>query len=183
MTATQTTTSTWTIDPVHTIVGYEVRHMGISTFKGRFRTVTGAVTLDEANPPNSVVTAEIDAASIDLPEGRFYSRIVDPDFLNAQEHPKITFRSTRVERMDGTHWKVHGGLAIRGVTKDVTLDTEYLGQDKHPFSGKMIAAFNASTTIDRRDFGITWNAPLESGGVYLGERLRITLAIEAIRQE
>ena len=108
---------------------------------------------------------------------------MDPDLLGGKDHPTITFRSTRVESIDSSHWKVTGDLTIHGVARSVVLDTRYLGEANHPFSKKIAAAFRAETAIDRRDFGVTWNAAMDTGGAYLGERVQISLAILAIRQD
>lgn len=178
-----TAVSTWNIDPVHTTIGFGVKHLGIATFRGRFRTFEGSLRIDEANPLNSSVTASIDAASIDIPAERLYGHLVSPDFLEAEKYPKLTFQSTRVEKLDDTHWKVYGDLTIKGVTREVVLDTRYLGQETHPFSKKTVAAFLAETEINRADFGLTWNATLANGGAYLGEQVKITLDIEAVKQD
>jgi len=106
-----------------------------------------------------------------------------PDLLGGKEHPTITFKSTGVEAVDPAHWKVTGDLTIHGVARPVALDTRYLGQANHPFGGKIAAAFRAETVIDRRDFDVTWNAAMDTGGAYLGERAQISLAILAIRQD
>jgi polyisoprenoid-binding protein YceI len=178
-----TAVSTWNIDPVHTTVGFGAKHLGISTFRGRFKTFEGAIRIDEANPTASSVTASIDAASIDITGERLYGHVISPDFLEAEQYPKLTFNSTRVEKVDDDHWKISGNLTIRDVTKSVVLDTTYLGQETHPFSQKTVAAFTAETAINRKDFGLKWDAALLNGGAYLGEQVRITLDIEAVRQD
>jgi polyisoprenoid-binding protein YceI len=129
------------------------------------------------------VEVTIPVASVDVTNERLMGRLMDPDLLGGRDHPTITFRSTRVEPVDSTRWRVNGDLTIHGVSRPVVLDTRYLGQSKHPFSGKTVAAFRAETTIDRRDFGVTWNAALEGGGAYLGERVDVSLVILAARQD
>ena len=175
--------NTLTIDPLHTIVEYHVRHMGISNFRGKFGKVEGTIVLDEENPSNSSVKATIAAASFDLPDGRFYRRISGQEFLDAEQYPWITFHSTSVEQADADRWTVVGDLTLRGVTREVALDTTYLGQEKDPFTARTVAAFSASGEIDRRDFGLNWNTPLESGAAYLGEKVRLALQIETVRQD
>jgi polyisoprenoid-binding protein YceI len=178
------TATTWRIDPTHTIAAFAVQHMGMSTFRGRFRTVEGGITLDEATPANSSVTATLDVNSLDVLGERFVQAMMRAEHFHVEEHPTITFRSTRVERgADDRHWTVYGDLTIRGITHEVALAAEYLGRDKHPFSGRTVAAFRAETEIDRGDYGMQWNAALESGRKYLGERVRITLDIEAVRED
>jgi polyisoprenoid-binding protein YceI len=108
---------------------------------------------------------------------------MDSDQLGGKDHPTITFQSTRVEALDAAHWKVTGDLTIHGVTRPVVLDTRYLGQARHPFSGKIAAGFRAETTIDRRDFGVIWNAAMDTGAAYLGERVQISLTIMGVRQD
>lgn len=183
MTTASTAVSTWIIDGVHSIAEFSVKHMVISTVKGRFRTIAGSITVDEANPANSRVEASIDVASIDTAEPQRDAHLRSDDFFNAEQFPQMTFRSTRVERVDDTHWKVHGDLTLKGVTRPVVLDTTYLGQETHPFSQKRVAAFTAETTLDRKDFGLNWQAPLASGAAYVGEEVRINLEIEAVRQD
>jgi polyisoprenoid-binding protein YceI len=182
MTTTQTGTSTWAIDPVHTSVEFGVKHLNVSTFKGRFKTVGGSIHLDEENPTNSSVNAEIESNSIDIVQERLFGHVISPDFLGAEQYPKLSFKSTGVQKVDDTHWKVSGDLTIRDATRPVVLDTQYLGQEVHPFSKKTVAAFLATTTIDRRDFGLTWNAVMDSGASYVGEQVTITLHIEAVKQ-
>jgi polyisoprenoid-binding protein YceI len=174
---------TWTIDPVHSSVEFSLEYMGISVFRTGFRKLEGSLAFDPAEPARSSVTATIPVDSIDVTNERLMSRLMDPDLLGGAEHPAITFASTAVEPLDAAHWRVRGDLTIHGVTRPVTLDTRFRGLGKHPFSGKTVAAFGAETAVDRGDFGATWNAALETGGAYLGERVHISLAIMAARQD
>jgi polyisoprenoid-binding protein YceI len=178
-----TTLSSWTIDPVHSSVEFSLDYMGFSTYRTGFRALEGSLQFDAARPGASSVTASIPVASVDVTNERLMSRLMDPDLLGGTEHPTITFESTRVEAVDPSHWKVTGDLTIHGVAHSVVLDTRYLGQVTHPFSKKIAAAFRAETAIDRRDFGVTWNAAMDAGGAYLGERVQISLAILAVRQD
>jgi len=175
--------STWTIDPVHSSVEFSLDYMGFSTYRTGFRALEGSLQLDAGQPAASSVNASIPVASVDVTHDRLMSRLMDADLLGGNDHPTITFKSTRVEALDPTHWKVTGDLTIHGVARPAVLDARYLGQAKHPFSGKMTAAFRAETAIDRRDFGVTWNAAMDTGGTYLGERVQISLSIMAIRQD
>ncbi len=183
MTTTQASVTTWDIDPIHTSAEFGVKHLGISTFKGRFRAVEGVLRIDEDNPVNSSVTASIDSTSIDLSEQRFLGHVLNSDFLDSDNYPTMTFRSTRVERVDDSNWNVTGNLTIRDVTREVVFATEFLGRADHPFTKKTVAAFTAEADIDRTAFGVKWNLVLDTGGQYLGEQVRITLRIEAIRQD
>ncbi len=183
MTAAQTAVSTWTIDPVHSSVGFTVRHLALTTFKGRFHTVTGVVEIDEANPRRSSVNAAVEIASIDIRGERLAGHVNSEQFFDAANHPQMTFRSTGVAPIDDRHWQIAGDLTIRGTARPVVLETEYLGQAKHPFSGKTVAGFRAETSINRVDFGLAWNVPMDTGAQYVGEEVRISLEIEAVRQD
>ncbi len=157
--------------------------MGCSTYRTGFRSLEGSLEFDPARPTSASVNASILVASVDVTNERLMSRLMDADLLGGKDHPTITFKSTRVEALDPAHWKVTGDLTIHGVARPVALDTRYLGQAKHPFSGKIAAGFRAETAIDRRDFGVTWNAAMDTGVAYLGERVQISLAILAVRQD
>jgi polyisoprenoid-binding protein YceI len=157
--------------------------MGFTTYRTGFRALEGSLRFDAAQPAASSVTASIPVASVDVTNDRLMSRLMDLDLLGGKEHPTVSFQSTRVETLDPARWKVTGDLTLHGVTRPVVLDTRYLGQAKHPFSGKISAAFRAETAIDRRDFGVTWNAPVDTGAAYLGERVQISLVVLAARQD
>ncbi len=180
-TQTETRTSTWAIDKTHSIVEFAVKHLVITTIKGQFRDFEGAALIDEANPGNSSVTASIDVASIDTNVPDRDTHLRSDDFFNAEKFPKITFKSTRVELVDGTHAKVHGDLTIRDVTRTVVLDTEYEGQVDDPW-GNRRTAFTATTEISRKEFNVRWHQVVEAGGAVVGDNIKITLHIEAVRQ-
>ena len=114
---------------------------------------------------------------------RFYNQMMSAEWFNPEKWPEITFRGARIERKDDTHYSVTGDLTIRDVTREVTLAVEYIGQDAHPFSKRTIAVFHAETEIDRNDFGLSWNAMLDSGLKYLGEQVTISLDVEAMKSE
>jgi len=179
----QTSTVTmWAIDPVHSLVEFAVRHMMVATVKGRFQRFQGTIQLDEANPQNSKVEVTIEANSIDTGEPQRDNHLRSDDFLNVEKFPHITFRSKRVEMLDQARAQVIGDLTIRDVTKEVTLETEFLGRTKD-FHGKERIGFTAHTVINRHDFGVRWNALLEAGGVVVGDMVRINLEVEAIKQD
>ena len=178
--ATQTATGTWTIDPAHSIAEFAVKHMVVTTVKGRFRELEGTLQIDEARPENSSVSASVDVASIDTSVADRDAHLRSDDFFNAEKYPKITFRSTRVERVDDTHFKVVGGLTIRDVIREVVLDGEYEGQIDDPW-GNRRAGFTATTQISRKEFGVRWNQFIESGGAVVSDSVKITLHIEVIR--
>lgn len=180
-TQTQTTTSTWTIDKAHSTVEFAVKHLVITTVKGYFRDFEGTIYLDEARPENSSVTAAIDVASIDTNVADRDAHLRSDDFFNAEKYPRITFRSTRVEMVDEAHAKVYGQLTIRDVTKEVALDTEYEGQIDDPW-GNRRAAFSATTEISRKEFNVRWNQMIETGGAVVGDTVKISIHVEAVRQ-
>ena len=174
--------STWTIDPVHSSVEFSLDYMGFSTYRTGFRSLEGSLEFDPARPTSASVSASIPVASVDVTNERLLSRLMDADLLGGKGHPTITFRSTRVEVVDPAHWEVTGDLTLHGVARAVLLDTHYLGQAMHPFAKKIAAGFRAETAVDRRDFGVTWNAAMDTGGAYLGERVQISLSILALLQ-
>src|ERR1700741_1411931 len=135
-----TTHAIWTIDPVHSSVEFSLDYMGFSTYRPGFRALEVSLEFDAARPEASSVNASIPVASVDVTNDRLMSRLMDPDLLGGKDHPTITFRSTRVEVLDPSHWNVTGDLGIHGVARPVVLDTRYLGQAKSPFSGKTAAA-------------------------------------------
>lgn len=181
MTTAQTAVSTWTIDPAHSIAEFAVRHMMVSTVKGRFRSMEGVITLDEERPERSSVAASIDVASIDTAEPDRDAHLRSDDFFNAERFPKMTFRSTRVELLGEDRARVFGDLTIRDITKEVALDVEFEGRTKDPWGNERIG-FSATTELNRKEFGLRWNQVLETGGVVVGDRVKVSLHIEAVRQ-
>jgi len=180
-TATQTATTTWTSDPAHSIAEFAVKHLVVTTVKGRFREFDATIDIDEAQPENSSVAANIQVASVDTNVAARDADLRSDNFFNAEQYPLITFRSTGVERLSDERYKVHGDLTIRDVTKPVTLDTEFAGEINDPW-GNRRAGFTATTEISRSDFGVKWNQALETGGVVVGDNVKITLHIEAIQK-
>jgi polyisoprenoid-binding protein YceI len=180
---TQTAVSTWAIDPVHSSVSFAVEYMAIAFFKGRFSEVEGTISLDEANPANSSVNAAIAVKSIDISNERLYGHMMGDQFFDSEKTPQITFRSTKVEKQDDRHWTIAGDLTMHGITRPVTLATEYQGQAKHPFSGQQRSGFKATTSINRLDWDLKWNALLDTGAKYVGEKVDVTLEIVAGKQE
>lgn len=180
MTETQAapTTSTWSIDPAHSSVEFAVKHMMFATAKGRFSDVKGTITLDEQDPTNSKVDVEIAVASIDTRDEGRDTHLRGPDFFDAETFPTMTFQSTGVEPADDGTLRVTGTLQIRDVAKDVVLDATLNGRGTSPF-GPQVIGYSAATTINRKDFGLNWNAALEAGGVLVGEEVKISIDLEA----
>jgi len=185
MTQAQTETRTvWNLDPAHSQVEFRVKHMMITTVRGQFGKVEGRIELDDENPSESSVSVTIDASSIDTRNQDRDTHLRSADFLGAEEHGTIEFRSTRVEgewKEPGDVFKVHGDLTIRGVSKPVVLDAIYEGEGRDPWGGDRIS-FTADTRIDRKDFGLKWNQALETGGVLVGEEVKIHIEAQAVRQ-
>jgi polyisoprenoid-binding protein YceI len=182
--STNTALTTWKLDPAHTAVEFAVKHMMFTTVRGRFKGVDGTINVDEQNPNASHVEVEIDAASIDTAVGDRDAHLRSADFLDAQTHPKITFRSTRVEgahRKEGDRFRVTGILTIRGTSHEVTLECSFEGLGKDPWGGQR-AGFNARTEIDRREWGLKWNQALETGGILVGNSVKIEIEAQAVKQ-
>ena len=171
--------TTWAIDPAHSSVEFAVRHLMITTVKGRFTEVEGTVVLDEENPAASSADITVQVASIDTREGQRDAHLRSPDFFDAEKHPTITFRSTGVRDASPDAFKLVGDLTIHGVTREVTLDVTHEGRATDPWGGKR-AGYAASTRIKRSDFGLTWNQLLETGGLAVSDDVKITLDVELV---
>jgi polyisoprenoid-binding protein YceI len=182
-TAAPEATSTWTIDATHTLVEFSAKHMMITTVKGRLSDVKGAIVVDEANPGASHVEVEAAAASLSTGVDQRDGHLRSADFLDVEQFPAITFRSTRIEgayTAPGDSFRVTGDLTIRGTTREVVLDATYEGRGKDPWGGERVS-FAASGKIDRRDFGLTWNQALETGGILVGNDIRISVEVQAVK--
>jgi polyisoprenoid-binding protein YceI len=173
-------TGTWQIDPAHSDVSFSVRHMMVSKVKGRFGTFSGTIVTAD-NPLESTVNAEIDASSIDTNQAQRDAHIRSADFFEVEKYPTITFHSTSVEPK-GDDFLVLGDLTIKGHTQQVPLKLELNGFGADPFGGQR-AGFTATTEINRRDFGVDINMPMDGGGVVVGDKITITLEIEAVLQQ
>jgi polyisoprenoid-binding protein YceI len=174
------TSGTFSFDPTHTVVGAIARHLMVSKVRGRFADVTGSITLAE-NPLDSAVEVVIKAASIDTGVADRDKHLRSADFLDVENYPELTFKSTRVVKQDGAEFVLAGDLTIRGVTREVELEIEYHGVQNSPW-GQQVIGFSATTELDREEFGMTWNAALETGGVVVGKKLKVEIEVEAIRQ-
>ncbi len=175
--------TTWELDPAHTQVEFAARHMMFTTVRGRFGTLSGTIEVDKDHPEDADIRVDIEAASIDTGVDDRDAHLRSEDFLHVEAHPKVTFRSTRVEggfREPGDRFRVVGDLTIRGQSREVTLDVVYEGEGADPWGGER-AGFTASTKIDRRDWGLTWNKALETGGVLVGNEITIDLGVQAVQ--
>lgn len=180
-TAQETGTTTWQIDPAHSSVEFAVKHMMFSTVRGRFSQFSGSITADAGDPTNGSVNVEIETASISTGDEKRDEHLRSADFFESEKYPTITFKSTSVETKGTDHYLVVGDLTIHGETNQVELDTTFNGSGMSPF-GMEVAGYTAESEINRVDFGLTWNAALEAGGVLVSDKVKITLDIEAAIQ-
>jgi len=170
----------WAIDPSHSSVSFTVRHM-FTKARGRFTGITGTIETEGDSLTDGQVTVEIDADSIDTNDAQRDGHLRSNDFFGTGDNPKITFQSTSITPQGGNDFLVHGNLTVRGITRPVTLEAEYEGGGKTPF-GTEVASWSAHTQLDRNDFDVRWNAPLEAGGFLVGDTVKIDLDVEAIKQ-
>ena len=186
MTAQQTDTDSttltkWAIDPAHTQVSFTVKHMMFAKVRGQFGTLEGDIVFSEGSPADSSARAVIQAASIDTGNDDRDEHLRSGDFLDAETYPELTFESRSVTRTDDGY-AVSGELTIRDATRTVELDVRETGRGEDPW-GQQRVGFSATTTIDRRDFGLTWNQALEAGGVLVGNDVSIAIEVQAILQD
>jgi len=176
-------TATWQIDPAHTAAGFSVRHMMIATVRGQFKGVTGTVLWDDQDINNSTVDVTIDANTVDTGEPKRDADLKSANFFDVKNYPTITFKSTKIEKISAGKMKVTGNLTIHGVTKQVVLDVEGpSGAVKDPW-GNTRVALNATTTVNRMDYGVKWNAKMDGGGVVVGDDVNINIDLEMIKKE
>lgn len=171
----------WQIDPVHSLVEFGVKHMMFTTVKGRFTGVSGQIVTEGDDPVRGTVEVEIDAASVDTRDEKRDAHLRSGDFFDTEAFPALRFAGSRIEPLGGDTFRLVGDLTIRDVTKEIALDGTFNGRGANPW-GQEVAGYSAETTINRKDFGLTWSAPLESGGVLVGDDVKITLEIQAAKQ-
>jgi polyisoprenoid-binding protein YceI len=171
----------WGFDPAHTSIEFKTKHMMVTTVKGQFNEVTGQILGDIEDPTNAEIDVEIQAASIDTRNEQRDAHLRSPDFLDAETYPTITYKSTRIERVGNEKFKVYGNLTIRGVTREIDLDATVNGHGRTPF-GTEVVGVSCEGTLNRKDFGLTWNVALETGGWLVGDTLKLDLEIEAVKQ-
>ncbi len=180
----------WSFEPGHSAAEFRARHMMVSYVRGHFKNVHGSLKFDPDNPKDSSVEAVIDAKGIWTGEPQRDDHLRSADFLDVANHPQITFSGDEVEVLGGNDFRVSGDLTIRGVTRKAALDVHYLGQWQTPWwedgvdkGPKTRAGFVATTTINRHDFGVSWNDTIDRGGVVVGNNVDITIDVEAILEE
>lgn len=171
---------TWVADPAHTTFEFVARHL-TAKVRGRFHNATVTAHIAEV-PEESTVEVELDVASVDTHEPRRDGHLKSPDFFEVEKYPKMTFRSTSLRRADEGVWELTGDLTIKDATRPVTFELEYLGSSPDPWGG-IRAGFSAFAEVDREDWGLNWNAALETGGWLLGKKVRLEIEVEAAKQE
>jgi len=177
----QTSTTTWNLDPAHSVAEFKVKHMMISNVKGHFPKVTGVLTLDESDPANSRVETSIEAASIQTGDAQRDAHLKSRDFLDVEKFPTLSFKSTKVRHAGNGESAVEGDLTIHGVTRKAVFAVEGpTPAAKDPW-GYTRVAISATTKISRKDFGLTWNAALETGGILVGDEVTIALEVQFIK--
>jgi polyisoprenoid-binding protein YceI len=180
--STAPTAVAYTIDPAHSGAGFKIRHLMIAYIRGGFGGVTGDVILDPANPANTKVTASINATTLHTQDDKRDAHVRGKDFLETDKYPTITFVSKKVTPDGNNRWKVVGDLTLHGVTKEATLDVESAGVEAKDPWGNLRTGAEATAVIKRSDYGLKFNAPLETGGVMLGEDVHVHLDIELIKK-
>ena len=176
------TTTIYELDPVHSHIGFSVRHMMVSQQRGVFRGVSGTLELDRANPSRSRVEVSIEVATINTNVVDRDEHLRGPDFFDVANHPRMTFVSREVRAQDDGQLRVTGDLTIRGTTRSVVLDADPVSEESKDTYGLIRVGTSATTRISRKDFGLVWNAILETGGVALGDEVKITLDVQFVRK-
>ena len=172
-------TTKWVIDPAHSEITFKVKHLMISNVKGEFRTFQA--NIDGEDFTNSTISANIDASSISTNNNDRDTHLKSPDFFEVENYPEITFTSTSIKKVDDDEFKLVGDLTIKGTTKEITLDVEFGGFMKDPY-GNEKAGFSINGKLNRKDFGLNWNAALEAGGVMVGNEIKINAEVQFIKQ-
>lgn len=177
----QQTRTVWEFDQAHTLIEFAVKHMMVSTVKGRFADFEGRIYGSPENPTQARVEARIKADSLDTRNEQRDAHLKSADFLDTEQHPYITFKSTKIEETGKNVYLVRGDLTIRDVTREIELEASVNGVGKSPF-GTEVVGITATTVLSRQEWGLTWNVALETGGVLVGDTARVTVEIEAVKQ-
>ena len=175
--------TTWEIDTAHAAANFSVKHLTISTVNGTLGDVTGKVEVDDKDVTKSKIEASIDVKGINTKQSKRDDHLRSPDFFDVEKFPAVIFKSTKIEKGEGSKLKITGDLTMHGVTKPVVLDGELTAEVANPFSAAKTRGFSGSTTINRKDFGLTWNKALESGGVIVGEEVKVAIEAEVVKKE
>jgi polyisoprenoid-binding protein YceI len=176
-----TALSTWNIDPAHSAAEFKVRHMMISNVKGKFSGLSGSLKLDETDYTHSSIEVSIPSASVSTVDDKLDAHLKNEDFFDVEKFPTLTFKSTSIRSTGDHDYEVTGDLTIRGVTKSVTLSVNDLSEPSKDPWGNLRIGLSGSAKVNRKDFGLVWNAPLEFGGVLVGDEVTITLDVQFIK--
>jgi polyisoprenoid-binding protein YceI len=174
-------TGTWTVDPDHSRIGFSSRHAMVTKVRGAFNDVAGTIVFDEDDHDRSHVEITVQMASIDTRSSARDEHLRSADFFDVETHPEMVFRSNRVEEVDEGGYIISGDLTIRGVTRPMSIPMHFAGVDTDPF-GNLRAGFEGTRRIDRRDWGVTWNTPLDSGGLLVSDRISLEFEMSLIKQ-
>jgi len=172
----------WQIDPTHTSIEFSVKHMMFTTVRGQFRSFDGNLSIDPHNPTNSRVEGSIDVASIDTGEEQRDAHLRSGDFFDVENYPKMFFRSTRIEPLGANQYKVYGEMTIKDVTREIVFHIADEGQGQDPW-GNQRRGISAETKLNRKDFGLTWNVALETGGWLVGDEIKVSIELQLVAQE
>lgn len=172
--------ATWTIDPVHTEIGFKVKHLVISTVSGKFTSFEGKLDASKEDFTDGKIAFSAEVNSIHTGNEQRDGHLKSPDFFDAANHPKITFASTSVEKKDDTNYKIKGNLTIKGITKPVVFDAEFGGIGKN-FQNQDVAGWELTSRLNRQDFGLTWSAVTEAGGIVVSDEVKLVANIEAVK--
>ena len=181
-TPTTGTTTTWSVDPTHSHVEFAVKHLMISTVRGRFGDIKGTITYNESDPTKSKVEIEIGTSSIDTRTEQRDNHLRSPDFFDVEKYPSMKFVSKRIEGDINGEFKIIGDLTIRDQTREVALEAEFHGKTRDPWGGDRMG-FEAKGKINRKDFGLTWNQALEAGGWVVGDDIKLAIEVELVKQK
>lgn len=178
----QTLDGTWTIDPSHTRVGFSSRHAMVTRVRGAFNAVTGRVVIDAAQPDRSTVVVEVDMASIDTRNADRDFHLRSADFFDVENYPTMTFESEQIEEIDEGSYIVSGALTIRGITRPLSVPLSLIGVDVDP-AGQTRAGLEGTRRIDRKDWDVTWNTPLDSGGLLVSDKITLEFELSLTKDE
>ncbi|MFF9866882.1 YceI family protein [Streptomyces sp. NPDC013953] len=178
--ALATLTGEYAIDPAHSSIGFTARHAMVTNVRGSFADHSGSLTLDGSNPAASAASIDVKIGSIDTGNADRDGHLRSADFFDAEQFPLMTFRSTSAEALGGSDYRITGDLTIKGVTKPISIDLEFNGSAKDPFGNERVG-FEGKAELLRSDWGLTWNAALETGGVLVSDKIKLTFEISAIR--
>lgn len=170
----------WTIDPAHSMIEFRAKHMMFTTVRGQFNSFQGTLMLDMQHPEKSSVEGSVDIGSINSGDENRDNHLRSADFFDVENHPTMTFRSTRIQRKGNNEFKVHGDLTIRGVTRPIAWDVEAAELGKDPWGNPRLG-FSAETKLNRKDFGLNWNVALETGGFLVGDEIRVLAEVQAVQ--